>query len=138
MPIAVLRAETFYLPPPPRPGRPPVSWEHIPPAERVFAWAESRSGRRVTPPTGSAEQTYYARINHNRWLVDCACGSAQVSSPVDQRSACTECGWGWCAVVYPADVGLIEASLMGEPPHLRNWWNTADPANPVNQIGAAP
>lgn len=135
MPIAVVRAETFYLPPV---RKPPVTWDHIPGAERVFKWIEYRMGRRVDPPIEAVEQTYYARINQNRWVADCICGSAQVVSPVDQRYGCTECGWGWCAVTYPADVAAVETSLMGQPPSLRNWWHPDDPLNPLNQQGVAP
>ncbi|MGW3024838.1 hypothetical protein [Streptomyces sp. NPDC001221] len=127
MPIAVVRAETFYLPPP---GTDPHAWDDVPPAERVFSWYEARVGRRVIPPADPVDDTYYARINQNRWIADCLCGSAQVVSPADPRYACTECGWGWCALIFPADVAAVEGSLASEKPFLRNWWNDLDPANP--------
>lgn len=127
MPIAVVRAETFYLPPP---REPRDLWAGVPGAELVYRWIEYRMGRRVVLPEETVAQTYYARINQNRWLVDCICGSAQVSSPVDQRAGCTECGWGWATVIYPDDVAAVEASLMALPTYLRNWWHENDPANP--------
>jgi hypothetical protein len=127
VPIAVLRAETFYLPPP----RQPVDvWDLVPAAERVFRWIEYRMQRRVLPPEGSVEQAYFARIDQNRWVADCVCGSAQVVSPTDPRYACTECGWGWCALTFPADPAAVEASLSALTPHLRTWWNPDDPRNP--------
>jgi hypothetical protein len=136
MPIAVVRAETFYTPPP---GMDPTAWDDVPPAERVFRWYESRVGRRVTPPDGTVDDTYWARINQNRWIADCSsCGSAQVVSPADPRYACTECGWGWGTIVFPADVAAVEASLMSQKPYLRNWWNPDDPANPDEPIVGAP
>jgi hypothetical protein len=132
MPIAVARAETYYLPPPREPAD---LWDEVPGAERVFRWISYRMGRRVIIPDEPVEQTYFARINQNRWLVDCVCGSAQYGSPVDQRAGCTECGLGWCTVIYPDDVAAVEAAVMVEPrPHLRNWWHPADPANPVPPV----
>jgi hypothetical protein len=129
VPIPVVRAETFYKPPT---SLPPDAWAAVPGAELVWKWIEARMGRRVTPPEGTVDQApYWARINQNRWVVDCAqCGSAQVGSPVDQRFACTECGWGWVDVIYPTDVAAVEASLLTQPTYLRNWWNDLDPKNP--------
>lgn len=128
MTTAVLRAETFYLPPP---KLPPDAWDLIPPAERVFRWIEHRAQRRVPPPDGFViGQQVWARINHNRWVADCPCGSAAVVSPADPRFACTECGYGWAVLVFPEDPAAIEAEVVNELPHLRNWWHPDDPSNP--------
>lgn len=129
MVIAVVRAETFYVPPP---GQPADLWAGTPAALLVWRWYELRMGRRVFPPADAdtTGETYYARINQNRWLADCSCGSAAIVSPADPRFACTQCGWGWCALVFPADVAAVEASLMGLKPALRNWWHPDDPNNP--------
>ncbi|MEU1008206.1 hypothetical protein [Streptomyces sp. NPDC005890] len=130
MPIAVIRAETFYTPPPPEPAD---AWADVPAALLVWRWYESRMGRRVVPPADDdlTGESYYARINQNRWIADCSsCGSAAVVSPADPRYACTQCGWGWCALIFPADVAAVEASLMALKPALRNWWNADDPNNP--------
>ena len=126
MAIAVVRAETFYLPPP---ARRPEDWSMVPPAERVFRWAERRHQRRIIPPAGFIlGQQAYARINHNRWVCDCACGSAQVVTPADPRMACTECGLGWIRLVFPEDVAAVETSVADELPHERNWWHPDDPS----------
>ncbi|MFI8531808.1 hypothetical protein ACIGMX_16400 [Streptomyces aquilus] len=128
MPIAVLRAETVYLPPP---SQPADLWAGVPAAELVWRWIELRMGRRVTPPEETVDETYYARINQNRWIADCtSCGSAAAVSPADPRYACTECQWGWCAMIFPDDVAAVEAALMPLKPGLRNWWHPDDPANP--------
>ncbi|MDX2520598.1 MULTISPECIES: hypothetical protein [Streptomyces] len=125
MPIAVVRAEAFYLPS--HPQR-PDAWALVAPAELVFRWYEERVQRRVRPPDGFViGQKTYARINHNRWLADCPCGSAQVVSPADPRMACTECGYGWIVLVFPEDVTDVEASVANDLPHLRNWWHPGDP-----------
>lgn len=128
-PIPVVRAETFYLPPP---ARHPEDWSLIPPAQLVFRWVEVRLQRRAVPPEGVLiGQQAYARINHNRWVADCVCGSAQVVSPKDPRMACPECGFGWVRLVFPEDADAVEASVADELPHLRNWWADDDPANPA-------
>jgi hypothetical protein len=126
-PIAVVRAETFYTPPP---GQDAHAWDDVPAAERVWTWMEHRVGRRLVKPDGPVDQTYYARINQNRWIADCVCGSAAVVSPTDPRYACTECGWGWARLIFPDDVAAVEAVLAPLPPHLRNWWHDSDPAHP--------
>ena len=127
MPIPVVRAETAYLPS--HPHR-PDAWALVPLAERVFRWYEDRVQRRVRPPDGFViGQQAYPRINHNRWIADCPCGSAQVVSPADPRMACTECGYGWLTLVFPEDVAAVEASVADELPHLRNWWHGEDPVS---------
>ncbi|MFF7290741.1 hypothetical protein [Streptomyces griseorubiginosus] len=134
MPMPVVRAETFYKPPAPMPAD---AWADVPAAELVWLWYETRMGRRVTPPEETVEDSAFARINQNRWVADCtSCGSAQVVSPTDPRYACTECNWGWYPLTFPADPAAVEAGLMGLKPGLRNWWNDADPNNPVNQLSA--
>ncbi|MEU8713623.1 hypothetical protein [Streptomyces sp. NPDC048663] len=125
-----MRAETFYVPAPPEPAD---AWSLVPPALLVWRWYEARLGRRVVPPADGdfTADIYFARINQNRWIADCSsCGSAAVVSPADPRYACTECQWGWCTILFPADVAAVEASLMGLKPGLRNWWNDLDPSNP--------
>ncbi|MFM9596685.1 hypothetical protein ACKI1O_45855, partial [Streptomyces scabiei] len=102
----------------------------VAPAERVFRWYEERVQRRVRPPDGYViGQKTYARINHNRWVADCPCGSAQVVTPADPRMACTECGYGWIVLVFPEDVAAVEASVAADLPHLRNWWHPSDPVH---------
>ncbi|WP_371670031.1 hypothetical protein OG985_21765 [Streptomyces sp. NBC_00289] len=135
MPIAVVRAETYYTPPP----REPDSWVGVPAAELVWRWMEYRTGRRLIPPVDTVDEVYFARINQNRWLADCtSCGSAAIVSPTDPRFACTECQWGWCALVFPADPAAIEASLLALKPGMRNWWNELDPNNPDRPAPPAP
>ncbi|MER7967667.1 hypothetical protein ABTX35_01390 [Streptomyces sp. NPDC096080] len=136
MPVPVQRAETFYKPPPPLPED---AWADVPAALLVWRYMEVRLGRRATPPDEAVDETYYARINQNRWLTECtSCGSAAVVTPTDPRYACTECQWGWCAVIFPADVDEVEAGLLPLKPGLRNWWHPDDPANPDRPVDPVP
>jgi hypothetical protein len=135
--MPVLRAETFYRPPHPLPEN---LWEDSGPAERVFRWYEQQAGRRAPRPHGPVEGRLWARINHNRWVADCPCGSAQVVSPADPKFACTECGYGWAQLIFPDDVAAVEALLDELLPHERNWSNPDEPAvsrppRPVPQKG---
>ncbi|MFJ4990074.1 hypothetical protein ACIP9H_40540 [Streptomyces sp. NPDC088732] len=121
-----MRAEAFYLPPP---TRRPDLWVAVPPAERVWRWYELKVQRRMQPPAGMLiGQRTWARIDHNRWVADCPCQSAQIVTPADPRFACPECGNGWIEVVFPEDVDAVEASVADELPHERNWWNADDPS----------
>lgn len=129
----VVRAETYYLPPPPPRGD-PHAWDTMPAAERVFAWVAYRMNRRVPLPAGFVDggPLVYARINQNRWIGDCpTCGSVAVVSPTDPRYGCTQCKGGWWVQVFPADPDSVEAEMLLTPEdYLRNWWNPLDPANP--------
>ncbi|MEV5444051.1 hypothetical protein AB0N23_16160 [Streptomyces sp. NPDC052644] len=135
--MPILRAEEFYAPAHPLP---PDAWASRPPAERVFAWVEVRLSRRVVPPEGMLLGTRgYARINHGRWIADCAsCGSAQVVSPDDPRFACTECGHGWVPLTFPDDVAAVEDALADALPVDQNWWHPDDPTAPPPPAEPAP
>ncbi|MYZ38352.1 MULTISPECIES: hypothetical protein [unclassified Streptomyces] len=136
--VPVLRAETYYLPPGPRPGRPAPDWSGIAGAELVYHWVDYRLGRRTPVPTAFVlgAPPVYARVNHNRWLGDCAnCGSACLVSLVDLRFGCTECKRDWVTLIVPDDPGTVEAEMMQIPQtHLRNWWHPEDPANPIPPV----
>jgi hypothetical protein len=134
MPIPVVRAEAYYLPPPPRRGRPAEDWSQIPGAELVYHWIDYRLSRRTPIPTEFVPDAapVYARINQNRWLGDCAnCGNACIVSMVDLRFGCTECLRDWVVLIVPDDVAAVEAEMLLTPePYLRNWWHPDDPNNP--------
>lgn len=134
MPVPVVRAEAYYLPPPPRRGQEPEDWSQIPGAELVYHWLAYRMSRRIPIPTESVPDAapVYARVNQNRWLGDCAnCGNAAIVSLADPRFGCTECGRDWVELIVPADPDAIDAELMLTPQtYLRNWWHPDDPNNP--------
>lgn len=139
--VPVVRAETYYLPPPPPRGD-PHDWDDVPPAERVFLWIAWRLSRRTVIPTGFEADAplVYARVNQNRWLGDCpVCGNAAIAPPTDPRFGCTECNFGWAVLVFPDDLAAVEAELLLTPqPTMRNWWNDDDPANPYTPDSGVP
>lgn len=133
--VPVVRAEAYYLPPPPRRGQPPADWSQIPGAELVYHWLNYRMGRRMPIPTEFVPDAapVYARINQNRWMGDCpVCGNACIISLNDPRFGCTECPRDWVELILPADPEAVEAEMLAIPQtYLRNWWNSEDPADPT-------
>ena len=74
-----------------------------------------------------------ARINHGRWMVDCAgCNSALVVDLGQLVFMCVECGNNqndrkWLRVTIPKNRKAIEAELLKRP------WNGRNPAEAVNR-----
>jgi ribosomal protein L37AE/L43A len=74
-----------------------------------------------------------ARINHGRWLVDCAgCNSALVIDLGQPVFMCVECGNNhnggkWFNVTVPTNRAAIETELLKRP------WNGRNPADAKNR-----
>jgi hypothetical protein len=69
------------------------------------------------------DTTVTARVNHGRWLVDCECHGAGLTSPHRYNiSACFDCGRVFTNVLFPEAVERIEALLVLRPDiTTRNW-----------------
>ena len=70
-----------------------------------------------------------ARINENRWIVDCGCGSGcyvdlDAGTPVVARCFC--CGAIHTQVVLPADRPAIEAVLLKRPRAANRHWQPGE------------
>jgi len=74
-----------------------------------------------------------ARINHGRWIADCAgCNSALVVDLGQPVFMCVECGNAandrkWLKVTVPRNRKAIETELLKRP------WNGRNPAEAVNR-----
>ena len=85
------------------------------------------------PSAGNTSGEVAARINHGRWLVDCAgCNSALVLDLSQPVFMCVECGNAandgkWFQVTVPSNRKAIEAELLKRP------WNGRNPAEAVNR-----
>ena len=85
------------------------------------------------PTAGNTAGEVAARINHGRWLVDCAgCNSALVVDLGHSIFMCVECGNAandgkWFRVIIPKNRKTIEAELLKRP------WNGRNPAEAVNR-----
>lgn len=133
---AIVQAETYYLPPPPRRGQTPQDWSQVPGSELIYKWALTNLGRRVPVPTGTVDghPGLYARIDDGRWLAECdvpGCGAAWIVSVLDPdpRFGCIECKRDWVPLIVPDDVPAAEAEALALD--RRFWWHADDPRNPA-------
>ncbi|MFJ8221399.1 hypothetical protein [Streptomyces griseus] len=129
---AIVQAETYYLPPPPRRGQPAQDWSQAPGAELVYRWAETRLSRRVPVPANTVPDHpgLYARIDDGRWLAECdACGAAWIVSVRDPRFGCVECRRDWVPLIVPDDIAAAEAEALALGAS-RFWWHPNDPRHP--------
>jgi hypothetical protein len=120
----VLRAETFYLPPPTLPAD---AWDLVPAAERALRWYEVHAQRRL--PGIAREVTaepLYPRIDAGRWVAQCGCGAAQVVSPADPRMLCEVCLDGWHPLVFPEDPAAAEAKVADRLRRYQFWYHPDD------------
>ena len=63
-----------------------------------------------------------AVINHGRWVVNCACHGAGLSSPEFGCTCCFDCGTVYTQVIFPDHAADIERLLLARPePASRNW-----------------
>lgn len=67
-----------------------------------------------------------ARIDANRWLVDCDCGGAAAASPNWPESRCFGCGRIYTKVEFPANRGEIEAELETQSYEPMREWSPGD------------
>lgn len=94
-----------------------------------WAFLARRADVRI-PPTTHVSDTppLKARVNHNRWIVDCPdCAGAEFVWLDKPLMMCAECfnvavERKWRRVVLPNNVAAIETVLKARPiPHTRNW-----------------
>ncbi|MFI1524926.1 hypothetical protein [Streptomyces griseus] len=136
---AIVQAETYYLPPPPRRGQPAQDWSQVPGAELIYRWAETRLSRRVPVPTQTVPDHpgLYARIDDGRWIGICdACDSVWIVSVKDPRFGCVECRRDWVPLIVPDDIAAAEAEALAL--QRRFWWHPLDPANPTVEFPGQP
>lgn len=63
-----------------------------------------------------------ARIDHGRWLIDCACGAGNACDASWSAACCLECGAVHTQVRYPSNRHEIEALILDRPATAtRNW-----------------
>lgn len=66
-----------------------------------------------------------ARIEHNRWLLDCQCGSGVAVTPGWSEARCLGLGCGrvYTNIQIPSDIEEIERELKARPNHIDRNWN---------------
>lgn len=89
----------------------------------------NRAGVKLPPfKDVHATMRLYARVNHNRWIVDCpTCKNAEFLWPDERLFMCQICWNGtfngqWVSVEVPQQKNIIEQILKTRPaPQNRNW-----------------
>jgi hypothetical protein len=86
------------------------------------------------PTSMRADKPVKAFVNHGRWLVQCECASAALTSQTDKRFFCIECGnvivaGAWRPVQWPEDAEQIEWLLTQRANDLQQSWNTDMPVD---------
>lgn len=79
-------------------------------------------GRRVA--VHESADPLVARIDHNRWIVDCECGAGNATDPEWAIACCFGCGAVHAQIVFPdaAERAAIERALLARPrPETRHW-----------------
>jgi hypothetical protein len=64
-----------------------------------------------------------ARIDANRWLVDCACGNCCATDAEWGIACCYACGAIYRSVIFPAAKETIEAVLLTRPRSMDRAWS---------------
>jgi hypothetical protein len=63
-----------------------------------------------------------AYINHGRWVVDCDCNGAGLTSTTFKLTCCFDCGRVYTSVTFPKDAEKIEDALLKRREQAqRNW-----------------
>jgi hypothetical protein len=68
----------------------------------------------------------YAYINQGRWVVDCVCNGAGLTSPEFGVTCCFDCGRVYTSVVFPGNRGNIEKLLVLRKEKERRNWNRGE------------
>tara|TARA_R110000824_G_scaffold18243_1_gene72602 strand:+ start:3286 stop:3660 length:375 start_codon:yes stop_codon:yes gene_type:complete len=86
--------------------------------KEVHARAMKSAGKDVFEVSSDVE----AYINHGRWVVDCSCNGAGLTSPEFKVSCCFDCGRIYTAITFPKQRKKIEDTLVlrRDKAH-RNW-----------------
>jgi len=79
-----------------------------------------------------------ARLEGNRWLLDCLCGSGVAVNPGWPEARCMgeACGRVYTNVQIPVDRAEIEAALLTLPPAQRYWYPGETAADVVGKASA--
>jgi hypothetical protein len=78
--------------------------------------------RKVKSETRENAEPQTAYINHGRWVVDCQCKGAGLTSRIMKIACCFDCGAVYTQIVFPRNAKSIENVLLKRPDlTTRNW-----------------
>lgn len=67
-----------------------------------------------------------AYINHGRWVVDCECNGAGLTSREFGLTCCFDCGRVYTEIIFPDNAQAIELLLLGRREQTSRNWNVGE------------
>jgi hypothetical protein len=67
-----------------------------------------------------------AYINHGRWVVNCVCNGAGLTSREFGVTCCFDCGRVYTEIIFPENAQLIESMLLGRTNQAERNWNIGE------------
>ena len=74
-----------------------------------------------------------AYINHGRWVVDCECHGAGLTSRAFNCSCCFDCGRVYLSITFPPDAEQIVACLLKRRDAVTRNWNLGETLEQLEQ-----
>jgi hypothetical protein len=91
--------------------------------QAYLGWHTWHLADREVAQAWANEQPVQARIEHGRWVTNCAsCGTGMFTHPVWQLACCGECGAVHATIVVPPNWQAIEAELLKRPVRVNQNW----------------
>jgi hypothetical protein len=82
----------------------------------------SRRMAKMEKSISEVDESVTAYINHGRWVVNCECNGAGLTSPDFKISCCFDCGRRYVNIVFPKNAKKIENELLKRREATnRNW-----------------
>ena len=67
-----------------------------------------------------------AYINHGRWVVNCECNGAGLTSREFGMTSCFDCGRVYNQIIFPENAQLIELALLDRRDQTETNWNIGE------------
>jgi len=67
-----------------------------------------------------------AYINHGRWVVNCECNGAGLTSREFGMTCCFDCGRVYNQIIFPENAQLIELALLDRRDQTERNWNIGE------------
>lgn len=94
--------------------------------ETYLGWQAEQLANRGIARTWYSDERLHARVNHGRWIADCAaCKSGMLTHPEWRLACCGECGAIYSRITFPVMASAIEHVLCRRPQRsTQNWFPT--------------
>jgi len=79
--------------------------------------------KRAEKDTHEVEAPQDAYVNNGRWVVNCTCNGAGLTSPSFKISRCFDCGRVYTHITFPKEAKKIEEALTARHDQSSRNWN---------------